>query len=50
MIFLEGWCVFLSLMVFENLKMGGFFVSCYEIDDGIEYVFKLFLCLKECVV
>ena len=43
----EGRRVFPSLTVLENLKMGGFFASRHEIDDGIEHVFKLFPRLKE---
>jgi branched-chain amino acid transport system ATP-binding protein len=38
----EGRRVFPSLTVLENLKMGAFFASRHEIDEGIEHVFKLF--------
>jgi len=38
----EGRRVFPSLTVLENLKMGGFFANRYEIEAGIEHVFKLF--------
>ncbi len=43
----EGRRVFPSLTVLENLKMGAFFASNEEIEQGIEYVFGLFPRLKE---
>ncbi|KAF1041577.1 MAG: High-affinity branched-chain amino acid transport ATP-binding protein LivF [Herbaspirillum frisingense] len=43
----EGRRVFPSLTVLENLKMGAFFSSNDEIEQGIAYVFGLFPRLKE---
>ncbi|MDV2117174.1 ABC transporter ATP-binding protein [Alcaligenes faecalis] len=43
----EGRRVFPDLTVSENLKMGGFFLSRSEIDEGEEHVYKLFPRLKE---
>ncbi|WP_413460367.1 ABC transporter ATP-binding protein [Herbaspirillum huttiense] len=43
----EGRRVFPSLTVLENLKMGAFFASNEEIEQGIAYVFGLFPRLKE---
>ncbi|WP_288407085.1 ABC transporter ATP-binding protein [uncultured Herbaspirillum sp.] len=43
----EGRRVFPSLSVLENLKMGAFFASNEEIEQGIAYVFGLFPRLKE---
>ncbi|MCP1571654.1 leucine/isoleucine/valine transporter ATP-binding subunit [Herbaspirillum rubrisubalbicans] len=43
----EGRRVFPSLSVLENLKMGAFFASNEEIEQGITYVFGLFPRLKE---
>ena len=43
----EGRRVFPSLTVLENLKMGAFFASNEEIEQGIGYVFGLFPRLKE---
>ncbi len=43
----EGRRVFPSLTVLENLKMGAFFASNEEIEQGITYVFGLFPRLKE---
>ncbi|MGO3132248.1 MAG: ABC transporter ATP-binding protein [Alcaligenes sp.] len=43
----EGRRVFPDLTVSENLKMGGFFLSRSEIEEGEEHVYKLFPRLKE---
>jgi branched-chain amino acid transport system ATP-binding protein len=43
----EGRRVFPSLTVLENLKMGAFFASNDEIEQGVGYVFGLFPRLKE---
>ncbi len=43
----EGRRVFPSLTVLENLKMGAFFSSRDEIEEGIEHVYRLFPRLKE---
>ena len=43
----EGRRVFPSLTVLENLKMGAFFASNEDIEQGIEHVFGLFPRLKE---
>lgn len=43
----EGRRVFPDLTVVENLKMGGFFLSTREIDEGVEHVYTLFPRLKE---
>ena len=43
----EGRRVFKDLTVYENLMMGGFFLSREEIQSGVEYVYSLFPCLKE---
>ncbi|WP_406611962.1 ABC transporter ATP-binding protein [Alcaligenes aquatilis] len=43
----EGRRVFPDLTVSENLKMGGFFLSRSQIEEGEEHVYKLFPRLKE---
>jgi len=43
----EGRRVFPDLTVTENLKMGGFFLSKAEIDEGLERVYDLFPRLRE---
>ncbi|MEZ2720943.1 ABC transporter ATP-binding protein [Paenalcaligenes hominis] len=43
----EGRRVFPDLTVAENLKMGGFFLSKADIEDGEEHVYELFPRLKE---
>lgn len=43
----EGRRVFPDLTVLENLKMGGFFLTRDEIDEGIEHVYELFPRLLE---
>ncbi|ETF01910.1 amino acid ABC transporter ATP-binding protein [Advenella kashmirensis W13003] len=43
----EGRRVFPDLTVLDNLKMGGFFLSREQIEQGIEHVFGLFPRLKE---
>lgn len=43
----EGRRVFKDLTVYENLMMGGFFLSRDEIQSGVEYVYSLFPRLKE---
>ncbi|MCX5591801.1 ABC transporter ATP-binding protein [Alcaligenes endophyticus] len=43
----EGRRVFPDLTVSENLKMGGFFMSRHEIDEGEDHVYTLFPRLKE---
>ena len=43
----EGRRVFPDLTVSENLKMGGFFLSRSEIEEGEEHVYKMFPRLKE---
>ncbi len=43
----EGRRVFPDLTVSENLKMGGFFLSRNEIEEGEEHVYTLFPRLKE---
>jgi len=43
----EGRRVFPSLTVLENLKMGAFFATNEQIEEGVQYVFGLFPRLKE---
>ena len=43
----EGRRVFPDLTVTENLKMGGFFLSKAEIEEGLERVYDLFPRLRE---
>lgn len=43
----EGRRVFPDLTVLENLKMGGFFLSKAEIEEGVEHVYELFPRLLE---
>ena len=43
----EGRRVFPDLTVTENLKMGGFFLTRAQIDEGIDQVFGLFPRLRE---
>lgn len=43
----EGRRVFPSLTVLENLKMGAFFASKHQIEEGIAHVFGLFPRLEE---
>lgn len=43
----EGRRVFPDLTVLDNLKMGGFFLSREQIEQGVEHVFGLFPRLKE---
>lgn len=43
----EGRRVFPDLTVLENLKMGGFFLSKQEIEQGVEHVYELFPRLLE---
>ncbi len=43
----EGRRVFPDMTVLENLKMGGFFRTKAEIEQGIEHVFTLFPRLRE---
>lgn len=43
----EGRRVFPDLTVSENLKMGGFFMSRQEIEEGEDHVYELFPRLKE---
>ncbi len=43
----EGRRVFPDLTVSENLKMGGFFLTREQIDQGIDHVYALFPRLKE---
>lgn len=43
----EGRRVFPDLTVIENLKMGGFFLSKTEIEEGIQHVYELFPRLLE---
>ncbi|HUG57136.1 MAG TPA: ABC transporter ATP-binding protein [Candidimonas sp.] len=43
----EGRRVFPDLTVVENLKMGGFFLTAREIEDGVDHVYTLFPRLKE---
>ena len=43
----EGRRVFPDLTVSENLKMGGFFLSRSQIEEGEEHVYELFPRLKE---
>lgn len=43
----EGRRVFKDLTIYENLMMGGFFLSREEIQSGVEYVYSLFPRLKE---
>jgi branched-chain amino acid transport system ATP-binding protein len=43
----EGRRVFPSLTVLENLKMGAFFATNDQIEEGVQHVFGLFPRLKE---
>ncbi|GAB3625583.1 leucine/isoleucine/valine transporter ATP-binding subunit [Pandoraea terrae] len=43
----EGRRVFAGLSVLDNLKMGAFFASSGEIEDGLAHVFSLFPRLRE---
>ncbi|EJL84799.1 ABC-type branched-chain amino acid transport system, ATPase component [Herbaspirillum sp. CF444] len=43
----EGRRVFPSLTVLENLKMGAFFATNEQIEEGVQYVFGLFPRLRE---
>lgn len=43
----EGRRVFKDLTVYENLMMGGFFLTRDEIQAGVDYVYALFPRLKE---
>ena len=43
----EGRRVFPDLTVLDNLKMGGFFLSREQIEQGVDHVFGLFPRLKE---
>lgn len=43
----EGRRVFPDLTVVENLKMGGFFLTAREIEEGVDHVYGLFPRLKE---
>ncbi len=43
----EGRRVFPDLTVVENLKMGGFFLTAREIEEGVDHVYTLFPRLKE---
>ncbi len=43
----EGRRVFPDLTVIDNLKMGGFFLSKAEIEEGVQHVYELFPRLLE---
>lgn len=43
----EGRRVFPDLTVLENLKMGGFFLTGDQINEGVEHVYELFPRLSE---
>lgn len=43
----EGRRIFPDLSVLENLKMGGFFLSKSEIEEGVQHVYELFPRLLE---